>query len=466
MAHHSSHQASDSRSAAKDAEAIWRAGVAAVDSGRLVTAAVWRDGTRLRICGQDFDIASFGRLIVVGAGKASGGMARGLELALGNDLVDGKVSGWINVPDDCVFPLRRIHLHGARPAGLNEPTEAGVFGSQQIMNMVTGLTANDLCLVLLSGGGSALLPLPVSGITLADKQVMTRSLSRHGATIHELNSVRKRLSRIKGGGLARAAPAGRMIALIISDVIGDPLDIIASGPTVRDTGTAAEAIAILERICGKEPGDGIPASIWAELHRQSARQTPVADHRIECHNDIIGNNATALSAATRKAQDLGYEVRSLGSNRAGFARDVGVDLAERCLAIQGEPASQPVCLIGGGEPVVNLAQTNRPRKGGRNQEVALSALCRLWNEPLNGMAILSGGTDGEDGPTDAAGAICSEAVRAASKQGGQDPFDALSINDSYTYFAACGGLLKTGPTQTNVMDLQVAIIVPDEPVGT
>ena len=456
----------ESAAAVRDAERIWRAGVAAVDSGRLVCSAVQRTGTTLRICGEEFDVRSLRRLIVVGAGKAGGGMARGLEEALGADLVDAQVSGWVNVPADCVLPLRRIHLHDARPAGLNEPTAAGVVGSERIMELVSSLGADDLCLVLLSGGGSALLPLPVPEIGLADKQAMTRTLSRNGATIHELNAVRKRLSRIKGGGLVRAARAGRMIALIISDVVGDPLDVIASGPTVCDHGTAAEALAVLQRLAGRSSGSDIPQSIWNELQRQAAADRPASKSRVACRNCIIGNNETALTAAIEQARRLGYDVHSLGGGRQGIARDVGADLAERCLTVRSTLANaatpsadrQSVCLIGGGEPVVQLAPTTRPRRGGRNQEVALSALCRLWNEDLNGIAILSGGTDGEDGPTDAAGATCSAAVRDAAKAGHLNPFDALSINDSHTIFAAAGGLLKTGPTHTNVMDLQVAVV--------
>ena len=445
--------------AERDAERIWRAGVAAVDSSRLIGAAVQRLGTTLRICGEDFALSSIRRLVVVGAGKASGGMARGLEAALGADLVDEKVIGWVNVPGDCVIPLRRIHLHDSRPAGLNEPTEAGVVGSKRILDLVSGLDSDDICLVLLSGGGSALLPLPIPGISLADKQAVTRTLSRNGATIHELNAVRKRLSLIKGGGLLRAAPAGRVIALIISDVVGDPLDVIASGPTVCDHGTAAEALVVLEHIRDRTAGaDDIPLSIWTELQRQAAGNISAQPPTADCCNCTIGNNETALTAAIEQARQLGYDVRSLGSGRQGVARDVGVDLAEQCLAARADATMIPICLIGGGEPVVQLVSTTRSRKGGRNQELALSALCRLWNEELAGIAILSGGTDGEDGPTDAAGAFCSAAVRDAARKAGLDPFDALSINDSYSFFAASGGLLKTGPTYTNVMDLQIAVV--------
>ncbi len=445
--------------AARDAELIWHAGVSTVESARLVRSVVDRSDHTLQVCGERIDLASLGRIVVVGAGKASAGMARGLEEALGADLIDKKVSGWVNVPADCLIPLRGIHLHAARPAGLNEPTEAGVAGSEKILELASGLSSDDLCIVLLSGGGSALLPLPVPGISLADKQIMTRTLSRAGATIQELNTVRKRLSRIKGGGLACAPQVGRMIALIISDIVGDPLDLIASGPTVCDTGTAADALAVLEKVCGPNAGpDEIPISIWNELRRQIAQKQSEPHQKVACRNYIVGNNQTAVEAAAAQARRLGYAVHSLGSERQGFARDIGQELAEECLALRASDESKPVCLIGGGEPVVRLNPTSHPRKGGRNQEVALAALCRLWNESAGEIAILSGGTDGEDGPTDAAGAICSAAVKANAQRMGLDPFAALAINDSYTFFDAAGGLLRTGPTHTNVMDLQVAVV--------
>ncbi len=455
----------------RDAEAIWKAGVAAVDSSLLVRQAVRCRATTLDVCGEAFDLTNLGRLIVVGAGKAGAGMALGLETALGSRLLETKVTGWINVPADCVRPLHRIPLHAARPAGLNEPTAAGVFGSERIIELVASLREDDLCLVLISGGGSALLPLPIDGISLADKQAVTRHLSRSGATIHELNAVRKRLSRIKGGGLLRAATAGRMIALIISDVIGDPLDVIASGPTVCDDGTAADALAVLEQSVGStemrhasetthgtEASSLIPASVWSTLRSSATRNERREPPHVTCRNVIIGNNDAALKAAMAHAQTLGFDVRSLGAGRSGIAREVGVELAELCLAARRESLDRPICFIGGGEPVVKLVPTEQPRRGGRNQELALAAICHLWNENLQGLAILSGGTDGEDGPTDAAGAVCDATVRDAAQQRGLDPAPFLAINDSYTFFDLTNGLLRTGPTHTNVMDLQVAVV--------
>jgi hydroxypyruvate reductase len=387
-------------------------------------------------------------------------MAAGVEQALGPDLVQSKVTGWVNVPLDCVRPLQRIHLHAARPPGVNEPTAQGVLGSEAILKLVASLTDDDLCLVLISGGGSALLPAPTEGISLVDKLAVTRCLMNSGATIQQLNTVRKRLSRIKGGGLLRAASAGRMVALIISDVPGDPLDIIASGPTVCDTGTAQDAIQVLEQIVGpsNDSNQKMPSSVWNVLKEQSLKTCLISTATIPCRNCVIGNNRTAVDAAANYARSLGYEVRDLGSDRQGIAREMGVELAERCLDARKNSFSTNVCFVAGGEPVVKLAETKLPRRGGRNQEFALAAGQRWWNDDTSGMALLSGGTDGEDGPTDAAGAIVDSQILKSSRDFGLNPEPFLAINDSYTYFDRVGGLLKTGPTHTNVMDLQIALV--------
>ncbi len=445
------------------AEAIWSAGVAAVDSAALVRRAIRCDDSAITVSGQRLDIASIGRIIVIGAGKAGAGMAAGIESSFGSELVASKVFGWINVPSGCIRPLQQIHLHAARPAGVNEPTSDGVFGCQRILELVSSLDENDLCLVLISGGGSALLPAPVPGISLEDKLKVTRCLMRSGATIQELNTVRKRLSLVKGGGLLRAAKAGRMIALIISDVPGDPLDIIASGPTVCDTGTANDAFAVLQKYSTRTTHNStVPDSVWKVLEEQirkgDARNIPA----IHCRNCIIGNNQTALDAAASHARSLGFEVRDLGTNRQGIASDIGVELAEICLTSRPEAVGKGLCFLGGGEPVVRLAATDRPRKGGRNQEVALAAGDRWANEDIRRFVVLSGGTDGEDGPTDAAGAFYDAAIQENARKRGLQPNEFLAINDSYTFFDQVGGLIKTGPTHTNVMDLQIALVSGDE----
>ncbi len=454
----------------EQARAILEAGVAAVASDRLVREVVSCDGRTLSVCGEAFAVESLERIIVLGTGKAGAGMASAIEAALGEELVDAKVTGWVNVPADCVRPLRRIVLHAARPAGVNEPTKEGVFGTQRILELARSAGPSDVVLVLVSGGGSALSPAPIPGITLADKQAVTRFLMRSGASIQELNTVRKHLSLFKGGGLARAAAQARaVITLIISDVIGDPLDVIASGPTVEDTSTAADALAVLERFGAQPPQ--VPESIFRPLRavprplgsgpRDLTKPLPDGHGTaLKSRNHIIGNNATALEAAASTARELGFAVQSLGSNNAGEAQVVGRELADLCRRIRDGQANvtPPVCVLSGGEPVVKLVLTDQPRKGGRNQEVALAALQHLWSDGLDRIAILSGGTDGEDGPTNAAGAVVDESLRQAALAQGLDPAEFLAINNSYSFFEQTGGLLLTGPTHTNVMDLRIAIV--------
>ncbi len=233
----------------EDVLAIFAAAIDGVRSDQLVAENVRVDGGTLYVADATIELARVKRIVVVGAGKAGAGMAAGLEKALGPELLTEKdVTGWVNVPAGCERSLSKIHLHPARPAGINEPTETGVEGTRKILELVRSCTADDLCLCLISGGGSALLPAPISGISLSDKQAITRLLSGAGANIEELNTVRKQLSQIKGGGFARACKSGRLISLIISDVIGDPLDIIASGPTVPNTTTANDALNVLQRL--------------------------------------------------------------------------------------------------------------------------------------------------------------------------------------------------------------------------
>lgn len=451
---------------------IWNAAVTAVSSAQLVRNVLKRHGDELIVCGQTFRLSDLQHIVVVGAGKAGAGMASAIEEILGADILDSKVTGWVNVPEDCVRQLSRIHLHGARPAGVNEPTVEGVGGSLKILQLVERMRDSDLCLVLISGGGSALLPAPCFGISLEDKQAITRLLSRGGATINELNTVRKQLSLVKGGGLARALKAGRMIGLIISDVIGDPLDIIASGPTVDDDSNPQAALDVLNRIVGL---NNAPRSVVEFLKQKRTNDedkpagqcAPIDPTRVQ--NYVIGNNAVAVAAAERRARELGYEVRVSGSGAGGIASDIGRELARQCLAAREEvqASSKPLCIVSGGEPIVRLAETTLPRKGGRNQELVLAACSEiLQREPTNpteaarNIAILSGGTDGEDGPTDAAGAWLDADVMQRVQDQQLVPEEYLVINNAYEFFSRAGGLLKTGPTHTNVMDVRVAVIVP------
>lgn len=443
--------------ATANALAIWQAGVEAVRSETLVRNCLKVVGSQLHVADRVFDLTSLGRIAVVGAGKAGAGMAAAAEAALGPQVVAEKVTGWVNVPADCVRKLSKIHLHAARPAGVNEPTREGVAGSEAILNLVGKLGPSDLCLVLISGGGSALLPAPVEGVSLADKAVVTRLLMHRGATINELNTVRKKLSRIKGGGLARATRAGSIITLIISDVIGDPLDVIASGPTVEDTAFPNEALQVLRRFAPQ--ANDVPASVWNALERAANRPAAIRiSAKVE--NIVIGNNAVALDAAAKKARELGYAVHSLGSNNQGEAAEVGRDLLEACQSIrdQQSPVAPPCCVLSGGEPIVQLTPHSGPRKGGRNQHLVLAAANTAWNTGLEGIVLLSGGTDGEDGPTDAAGAWVNDEVLANARRLEIVPATDLAIHNAYHFFDEAGGLLKTGPTHTNVMDLRVGII--------
>jgi glycerate 2-kinase len=444
-----------------DALAIWQAGVAAVHSDRLVCENVAVEGDELRIGDELLSLKEIDRIVVVGAGKAGAGMAAGLQQALGERILREKqVAGWINVPADCVSELKPIHLHAARPAGRNEPTAEGVFGAEKILEIVGSLGPSDLCLCLISGGGSALLPAPASGVSLADKQALTRHLSAAGANIEQLNTVRKQLSRIKGGGLARACRAGRLIALVISDVLGDPLEIIASGPTVMDLSTPQDALKVLERFQALQVAPA--ATNFLQSRLKSAVSSPTAAN---VTNLIIGNNAIAVDAAGIEAERRGYSHAMIAARKLeGAAEDIGVHLAE--MGRQMRVTSGPDCLITGGEPTVQLVSADVRGKGGRNQQLALAALCEFLRagnpsdheNPLQGIVILSGGTDGEDGPTDAAGALVTASTLQRSRELNLNPHDYLHRNDAYTFFQQTGGLIRTGPTHTNVCDVRVVLV--------
>ena len=468
----------------RDALRIWQAGVDAVRSDRLVQAAVRVEGSSLWVGQQRLDLRSIERIAVVGAGKAGAGMAAAVEEILGPRWLEEKrVTGWVNVPEDCVCRLARVHLHGARPPGVNEPTQAGADGARRILQLVQGLGPADLCLCLISGGGSALLPAPVDAIALADKLAVTRHLSAAGANIQQLNAVRKQLSRIKGGGLARACRAGRLVALVISDVLGDPLDVIASGPTVPDRSTPQEALEILEHFHAREAG--IPPRVFEHLEEaarcggRSSRRAdvgegatgglstrahagaPAAADQPAAHsqvtNLIIGNNATAVAAAGREAERLGYRPATHSAPASeGPAEAVGRDLAEEALRTRDQPG--PDCIVSGGEPVVRLVDQSRRGQGGRNQQLVLAALARLAEDGARGIVLLSGGTDGEDGPTDAAGAFLDASILSAARRQGLDPADHLARNDAYRFFQPLGALIRTGPTHTNVCDLRVVTV--------
>ncbi|MCI0331762.1 MAG: DUF4147 domain-containing protein [Planctomycetes bacterium] len=438
-----------------DAERIWRAGVAAVLPERLIRSHVQVDDDLLRVDDETIDLRGVKRIAIVGAGKAAGGMAVALETALGPRLLEEKnVTGWVNVPADCVVATQRVVIHAARPPGVNEPRPEGARGTRRILEIVSSLGPDDLCFCLLTGGGSALLPAPVPQISLDEKIQLTRLLSAAGANIEQLNTVRRPLSLVKGGGLARACTAGRLITLVISDVLGDPLETIASGPTVvTSVTTSRDALNVLEKLrLSTEPAI---ASVVRYL-RQSAddsSKTPPPNARIS--HLILGNNATAVDAAGVEAERLGYSHTMISATKSeGPAEDIGRHLAEMALRMRHEAG--PDCLISGGEPTVTLVDELRRGKGGRNQQLALAALAELGD--CDGIALLSAGTDGEDGPTDAAGAFVTQDIVAAARRLQLGPQSFLARNDAYHFFERTSGLFITGPTQTNVCDLRIVTV--------
>ncbi|HYT92940.1 MAG TPA: DUF4147 domain-containing protein [Gemmataceae bacterium] len=434
----------------EDARTIWQAAVDAARPDQLIGSAFADASFPLR---KALDGAT--RIIVVGAGKAGAAMSAAVEEALADRL--DRLTGWVNVPAGSVRPLRAIHLHAARPDGSNHPTQEGVEGTARILELAANAGPGDVVLCLLSGGGSALLPAPVDGVTLADKQEVTRLLHACGATINEMNAVRKHLSKIKGGRLAQACSALSLFSLIISDVIGDPLDVIASGPTAADPTTFADALAVLERY---RLTTQAPAAVLAYLQRGAAGQEPETLKSLPggVHNLVLGNNVKSLAAAQRTAEGLGYRVLNLGSYIEGETRQVATALAGvvRSIREQGVPLAPPVCLLSGGETTVTLGEGHG--LGGRNQEFVLAAALKLGREGLQGAVVLSGGTDGEDGPTDAAGAVADAGTLARAAQRRLDPADFLARHDAYHFFEHTADLLRTGLTQTNVMDVRVVLL--------
>ncbi|RKY59854.1 MAG: glycerate kinase [Candidatus Latescibacterota bacterium] len=421
----------------KDAEAIFRAALEAVDPYRCVRSSL--EGMDLR-----------GRTFVVGMGKASVQMAKAAEDILGDRIEEGLVVTKYGHGGK----LRRIKV---LEAGHPVPDQAGTRAAEEILKVALRAGEGDILLCLISGGGSALTPLPPEGITLEEKRRTTELLLRCGARIEELNAVRKHLSRIKGGRLAEAANPARVVSLVLSDVVGDPLEVIASGPTVPDPTTFEDCILIARKYGIWEE---LPSSVRLRFEMGAKGILPETPKPGDpafssCKNTIVGNNRTALEAARREAEVRGYKALLLTSFLQGEAREVGRALASVVKEVRksGEPVEPPACLLCGGETTVTVRGKG---KGGRNQELALAMVGELAG--LEGVLVLSAGTDGTDGPTDAAGAFVDGGTSKRARKLGLEPDDYLRENDSYNFFRALGDLFVTGPTGTNVMDLQIALI--------
>jgi len=392
-----------------------------------------------------YRLDEFRNVYVVGAGKASARMAVAVEKLLGKRIT----GGLLNVKHGHVAKLRRIRLN---ECGHPVPDEAGVQGAQEIGNIAAKAGEDDLLICLISGGGSALMPFPAQPVTLAEKQETTQLLLRSGANIHEINTVRKHISSIKGGQLAALAWPAQVLSLILSDVIGDDLDVIGSGPTAPDSSTFVDAVSVLDKF---ELTNRIPASVSERIRAGMAGEIPETPKSLErVQNLIVGSNQLALDAAAGAARGLGYRPLILSSFIEGETRDVAkvhAAIAKEVLS-SGRPVKRPACVISGGETTVTIKGDGL---GGRNQEFALAAAMDI--AAISGVLMLSGGTDGSDGPTDAAGALCDGTTIARAEELGLNAADFLARNDSYHFFEPLGDLIKTGPTGTNVMDVRLAL---------
>jgi len=429
---------------------IFHAGLTAVDPGEAIKRYVRRRGDELEVCDDRHRLSEYRHIFVVGAGKASAQMARTVKDILGDRVRSGRVmvkyGHGVFVPDIEIIE-----------AGHPVPDANGVQGTAKIMQMVERAGRKDLILCLISGGGSALLCSPAHGLTLQDKQAMTELLLSCGAKIQEINAIRKHLSGIKGGRLARLAYPATIISLILSDVIGDPVESIASGPTAPDPSTFANCVSIVERYGIQHR---IPESVRFHLEkgtRGEVAETPKPADPVfaNVRNVIVGSNRLAMEAAKRTAQGLGYHSLILSGFIEGETRMVAAwhGAIAREIDGSGNPIPRPACIISGGETTVTLRGEG---KGGRNQEFALAAALEI--DRLQGVVVLSGGTDGTDGPTDAAGAIADSSTLQRAKVKGLDAEQYLQRNDSYNFFQPLGDLLMTGPTLTNVMDLRLLLL--------
>jgi len=434
----------------KDALAIFNAGIKAVDPVTAVKRHFKLQDSILSVGERTYDLASYNKVYVIGAGKASAAMAQPLEEIIGDRI---KASA-VNVKYGHDVPLKIVRVN---EAGHPVPDEAGLKGTKKIIQLLKQTGEKDLVICLISGGGSALLPYPAQGLTLENKQKVTKHLLEVGATIHEINAVRKHISKVKGGQLARLVYPSTLISLILSDVIGDNLDSIASGPTVPDTSTFSDCLHILDKYNIRQK---IPAAVLEHLERGvkgEIKETPKAGDPVfkKTQNVIIGSNIMAVKAAKEKAQELKYHSLILSSFIEGETREVAkvhAAVAKEILST-GSPVSRPACVISGGETTVTIRGKGL---GGRNQEFALAAAIEI--DGLEDVVILSGGTDGTDGPTDAAGALADGKTVSRAKELGLDAEYHLQENDSYHFFEPLGDLLITGPTYTNVMDLRLVIV--------
>lgn len=439
--------------ARRDLDSIRVAALSAVDPAAAVRRALTRDGGRLLSVGRSWDLAACRRVTLASAGKAAVPMAHAASEALSPG------------PSAGIVVTKHGHAAGAAlpdslrvvEAGHPVPDEAGLAGAAALLDLLDDGHEDDLVVLCLSGGASALLPAPADGLTLADVAATTGLLLRSGAPIEELNAVRKHLSRLSGGQLARRAAPASVLVLVLSDVVGDPLDVIASGPAVPDPTTFAEARAVLAR---RGVIERVPPAVRERFERGCAGfvpETPKPGDPVfeRVVTRLVASNRLAAEAAAAEAERLGWRALLLTTFVEGEAREAArfaVALA-RGVKAHSHPVRPPACLVWGGETTVTVRGRG---KGGRNQELALAAAIALEGVP--GVTLMALATDGTDGPTDAAGAIVDGETARRAREAGLDPLAALDANDSYPLLDRVGALMRTGPTGTNVNDLLVLLV--------
>jgi glycerate-2-kinase len=398
-----------------------------------------------------FDLKKFKNVYVVGGGKASGSMAEALEQVLGGLIKEG----WVNIPYGSKHKTDIIKLHEAsHPI----PDDSGVEGTRRMVKIAEQAEKDDLIICLISGGGSSLMPLPRDEITIADKREITDALLKCGATINEINTVRKHISDFKGGWLAKKAYPATILNLILSDVVGDPLDFIASGPTVPDSTTFSDAIKVLKKYGLWEKAPASIRKVLSEGEKGKIPETPKANDEAfkKVFNVVIGNNRLASQTAQKYLKSEGLNTLLLTSTLEGEARHVGTMLASIAheVSASGNPIPKPAAIIAGGETTVTITGKG---KGGRNQEIALAAALKM--NGMEGAVLASLSTDGIDGPTDAAGAIVDGKTLTRAAKKGLIPEEFLAENDSYNFFSKLEDLIFTGPTGTNVNDISIVIVL-------
>ncbi len=423
---------------------LYAAAVAAVDPLKLVSSHLIRDGSGVIVRDHDREIFRHrGPLLIVGAGKAAAKMAAGCEVALGPDLVSGAVI----VADGCTWPLESISV---REAGHPVPDERGEDATARLCQLVSETSTPVLCLV--SGGASSLLVRPRPPVTLADKQAVNRLLLSCGANVGEINTVRKHLSRVKGGGLLRQG-SSRFVTLVLSDVIGDDPRVIGSGPTAADPTTFADARAILHRYAIERRTPSRAAALLDRGVRGEVPETLKAGEPdcLRVRHLVVGSNRSALEATAEEARRMGLHPRIRPAPLEGATGPAARRWIQEVKADLLGPSPSADCHIAGGETTVTITGTGR---GGRNQEFALAIASALAGTDI---CVLSAGSDGVDGPTDAAGAFVDGSTSKRARDNGLEPDDALANNDSYGFFVALGDLFRPGPTGTNVMDVKIAL---------